>query len=253
MLIMLTLTPPAPISAGSARVCTTISWMALWFGYCPDTPPDPVFDVMFKPSVFQIRSRVCDPWIDTPAVWPVSDPPMSGRAVTEPGTRLTATFGTRPTGMPSSSSWCSGRSALPDRVSITGALPTTVTSSCCVPIGNFAFTLAVKPVLSAMRSWRTVLNPSSVKVTVYSPGRRSTTWYRPSTAVVVTFSRSISAGLVTATVTPGSVLPESSTTTPTMPPADCAWESAGTKARRLAATSQRSVGHDTCDMAGSFR
>ena len=56
-----------------------------------------------------------------------------GRA---PGTSSTATFGMRPTGMPSSSSWRSGRSDVPDRVSITGAPPRTVMASSTWPTAS---------------------------------------------------------------------------------------------------------------------
>jgi hypothetical protein len=124
--------------------------------------------------------------------------------------------------MPSSSSWVSARSDVLDRASITCAPPCTTTCSCTRPTGSVAFTVAVNDVLSASRSRRTVWNPVSSKVTVYSPGRRSTTWYRPSADVTAVLTRSMSAGLEICTVTPGSAAPESSVTAPTMAAADWA-------------------------------
>ena len=75
-------------------------------------------------------------------------------------------------------------------------------------------TVAVKPVVSWSPSRRSVRNPGSVKVRVYSPGRSSIIRKRPSLSVVAMRTFSMSAGLAASTVTPGSTAPDASLTTP---------------------------------------
>ena len=70
----------------------------------------------------------------------------------------------------------------------------------------------------------TGLNPGSVKVTAYTPGRRSTILYWPRSSVTAVRIFSMSAGLDASTVTPGRIAPVASVASPAMPPltADCA-------------------------------
>ena len=67
-----------------------------------------------------------------------------------------------------------------------------------------------------MPSRLTVLNPGSVKVTVYVPGTRLTILYWPSPSVTAVRTFSMSAGLAASTVTPGMTAPLVSLTTPAM-------------------------------------
>ena len=87
----------------------------------------------------------------------------------------TATFGMRPTGMPSSSSWRMGCSDVPERASISFTSARTVSCSPTWPMVRTASTVPVKAALSGTCSFRTPWKPSREKVTAYSPGRRSTT------------------------------------------------------------------------------
>jgi hypothetical protein len=59
-----------------------------------------------------------------------------------------------------------------------------------------------------------VLNPVSVNVTTYTPGRKSTMRYWPFASVSAVRTFSISTSLLASTVTPGSTAPEVSLTTP---------------------------------------
>ena len=102
--------------------------------------------------------------------------------------------------------------------STTGVLPDTVIVSSTPPTFSSLFTVAVKFVVSSMPARLTELNPGSVKVTVYVPGRRSTMRYCPCPSVVAERTFSINAGLAASTVTPGSTAPVASFTVPEMPP-----------------------------------
>jgi hypothetical protein len=62
-------------------------------------------------------------------------------------------------------------------VSTIGDSAVTITVSVMAPTFNSTLTGAVKPVVSSMPSRLTVLNPASVNVTLYTPGRRSTILY----------------------------------------------------------------------------
>ena len=74
--------------------------------------------------------------------------------------------------------------------------------------------VAVKVPSRATPSRLTVVNPGNVKVTMYSPARRSTMRYWPLPSVVADRTFSISAGLAASTVTPGSTAPDGSLTMP---------------------------------------
>ena len=99
-----------------------------------------------------------------------------------------------------------------------GLAPDTVTVSSIAPTLMSPATLAVKPDVSSMPSRTKVLNPGSVNVTVYVPGRSASISYRPAPSVTVVRTPSMSAGLVVSTVTPGSTPPVSSVTSPAMLP-----------------------------------
>ena len=98
--------------------------------------------------------------------------------------------------------------------STTGDSPVTVMVSSTAPTRISAFTDAVNDPVNSMPSRRTVLNPGSEMVTVYAPGRRFSTRYCPASSVTTERTFSISAGLATSTVTPGSTAPDVSRTTP---------------------------------------
>src|SRR5204863_5963703 len=74
--------------------------------------------------------------------------------------------------------------------------------------------VAVNEPESSMPSRLTVENPVSVNVTAYVPARRSTIRYWPEPSVTAERVFSISTGLDTSTVTPGSTAPDVSLTTP---------------------------------------
>src|SRR5688572_7921613 len=101
-------------------------------------------------------------------------------------------------------------------MSTSGAWPVTVSVSSIAPTVMSAFTVATNSPRSSMPSRLTVVNPGSVNVTVYGPGRRSTMRYRPWLSVTAVLEPAISAGLLASTVTPGSTAPEVSLTTPVM-------------------------------------
>ena len=102
-------------------------------------------------------------------------------------------------------------------VSTTGLAPVTVTVSSSVPTRSSTLIDATKSADSSTPSRLTVANPGSVNVTVYTPGRRSTILYCPCVSVITERTRSMSAGLLASTVTPGITAPLASFTTPAMP------------------------------------
>ena len=75
----------------------------------------------------------------------------------------------------------------------------------------------VKSVRSSTASNRAVLKPDSENVIVYVPGLRSTMRYVPSAPVTSLLLPSMSTGLATSTVTPGSTAPLVSLTVPVNP------------------------------------
>src|SRR5207249_8590996 len=97
-----------------------------------------------------------------------------------------------------------------------GASPVTVTVSATAPTRKSAFTVAVNDPCSSMPSRLSVLNPGSANVTLYVPGRRSTTLNWPLPSVTTDRTLSINAGLAASTVTPGRTAPDVSFTTPAM-------------------------------------
>src|SRR5438093_13516770 len=78
--------------------------------------------------------------------------------------------------------------------STTGEEPDTVTDSSTAPTRSSALTVAVKLDGSSIRSWMNVANPWIVNVTLYKPGRRSTTVYRPCASLTTVRDFSITAG-----------------------------------------------------------
>ena len=88
--------------------------------------------------------------------------------------------------------------------------------SLSVPTPSSTLTGAVKLPSSRMPARRIGLKPASVNVTSYRPGLRSMMRYCPAPSVMTLRTRSMSAGLVASTVTPGSVAPVVSRTTPAM-------------------------------------
>src|SRR6478735_5674841 len=114
-------------------------------------------------------------------------------------------------------------------MSTTGVSPVTVTDSSTAPTRKSAFTVAVNDPASSMPSRLSALNPGSANVTLYVPGRRSTTLYWPLPSVTTDRTLSINAGLAASTVTPGRTAPDGSFTTPAMDA--CAYAAAGTSTR----------------------
>ena len=92
--------------------------------------------------------------------------------------------------------------------STTGVSPATVIVSSRPPTLMSLLTVTVPDPLSSMPVRTTVLNPGSVKVSVYVPGRRSTMRYCPVLSVTTERTFSMSAGLAASTVTPGRIPPE---------------------------------------------
>ena len=120
----------------------------------------------------------------------------------------------RPVGSESSNSRSSTvvRSVL--CTSTMGLWPETITDSSRAPTLSSALTVAVKSDGKTMPSRIKLENPGKVKLTRYVPGRRAAIAYRPSTSVTAVRVFSMSAGLATSTVTPGSTPPLESVTTP---------------------------------------
>ena len=93
-----------------------------------------------------------------------------------------------------------------------GDAPDTVTVSWSELTLSVTSKVAVKLDGSWMPSRTTRLKPSREKVTLYSPGRRSTMEYWPCPSVTAVRRPSISAGLAASTTAPGSTAPELSRT-----------------------------------------
>src|SRR4051812_16003600 len=113
---------------------------------------------------------------------------------------------------------------VPDTSTI-GDSPLTVTVSVTEPTFISTLIVAVNEPASSTPSRLTVLNPESENVTSYTPGRRSMMRYWPLPSVTTERVFSISAGLDTSTLTPGSTAPEESLTTPVTEP-DRPWADA---------------------------
>src|SRR5437867_5203778 len=141
-------------------------------------------------------------------------PPTSGVEVVTPAISCPTANGSLPVGIVSSTSRFMTDCDTEPRTSTSGETPVTVTASSIVPTAISAFTVEVNDTGSMMPSRRTCLNPVSVKVTVYSPGRRSTIRYWPVPSVVAARVPSMRDGLDTSTVTPGSTAPDGSLTIP---------------------------------------
>ena len=141
-------------------------------------------------------------------------PPTSGSASRAPGISALRVCTLRPVGTESSTARLITVCCTALCTSTTGACPDTVIVSCSEPTFSSAFTAAVKFEGRSMPSRLNALNPSSVKVTAYMPGRRSMIWYRPSPSVVAALDFSINTELEASTVTPGRTAPLVSRTTP---------------------------------------
>src|SRR4249919_3195099 len=134
-----------------------------------------------------------------------------------------------PAGIASRTSFPRTRCCVTLWTSTIGVSPVTVTDSSTAPTRKSAFTVAVNDPASSMPSRLNALNPGSVNVTLYVPGRRSTTLYWPVPSVTTNRTFSINTGLAASTVTPGSTAPDVSFTTPAMDA--CAYAAAGTSTR----------------------
>src|SRR3990172_12629534 len=118
--------------------------------------------------------------------------------------------------------------------STTGDSPVTVTVSSSVPTDRSAFTCAENEPDSSMPTRRTVENPGSANVTVYTPGGSASMRYWPVLPETTDRTFSMRAGLAASTVTPGSTAPDASFTTPAMDP--CADAAAGIRTHAAATT-----------------
>src|SRR5207237_2178133 len=88
--------------------------------------------------------------------------------------------------------------------------------SSSVPTARSTLTVAANSAGRLSPSRFSERKPVRLKVTVYTPGRRSTTLYTPCASVTADRTPSMSTGLAASTVTPGSTPPEQSRTTPRM-------------------------------------
>src|SRR5262245_46332661 len=93
--------------------------------------------------------------------------------------------------------------------------------SSSAPTRRLALTAAVKLPVNSIPSRFSVLKPASMNVTVYAPGGRLMIWYWPVPSVTAERTRSMSVGLATSTVTPGSTAPDVSVTTPAIDACAC--------------------------------
>ena len=103
-------------------------------------------------------------------------PPTSwnvGFATVSPGVSWMKLLNPREFGIVSITSLVSTCCARVFWTSTTGLSPVTVTVSSRLPTPSSALMVAVKPEVNCTPSRTTVLNPTSVNVTEYSPGRRS--------------------------------------------------------------------------------
>src|SRR5262245_7782316 len=141
-------------------------------------------------------------------------PPTSGVVVVTPGINWPTANGSLPVGIVSSTWRFITDCDTEPRTSTSGETPDTVTASSIVPTARSALTVDVNDTGRMMPSRFTCLNPASVNVTVYSPGRKSTIRYWPVLSVVVEREPSMSDGLDTSTVTPGRTAPDGSFTIP---------------------------------------
>ncbi len=180
------------------------------------------------PSTSCSASLPARPCARSPTCSVMRDPPMSGVLWRTPADSTPIDITLRDTGSVSIASReivCVREACC---TSTCGAWPETVTVSSSAPTFISVFTVAMKSAGKSMRSRTTVLNPASVKVTEYTPGRSASSRYRPWPSLTVVLDCSISAGLAAVTVTPGSAAPDSSLTWPTM----AAWASASVGTNR---------------------
>src|SRR6185437_2450602 len=119
----------------------------------------------------------------------------------------------------------------------TGVSPVTFTVSETLPTFMSALIVMTPAPVTATPSRLLVLNPLSVNVTVYVPGRRSTIWYWPVPSVIAERAFSSSAGLEASTVTPGRTAPDASLATP----ASVAWANAQDGSRTSASSTQSTL------------
>ena len=152
-------------------------------------------------------------------------PPTSVFVMRTPGSRAATPVTLRAVGRASSCSRLMVCVRCVLCTSTSGASPVTVTDSSSAPTFRSALIVAVKSVGNST-AWRLMVwNPVSEKVTVYTPGRRSTILYCPAPSVVTVRVFSMSTSLDASTLTPGRTAPEVSLTTPAI--ALCAWTTAG--------------------------
>ena len=100
----------------------------------------------------------------------------------------------------------------------------TVIVSDTLPTIRSALIVATNVPASSMPSRLIVLNPASVNVTEYMPGRRFSILYWPLASVTTDRTFSMRTGLAASTDTPGSTAPDVSLTVPAIeaPPTACA-------------------------------
>src|SRR5215475_15046706 len=123
----------------------------------------------------------------------------------------------RPVGMLSITSRVMTVRAVMFCTSTSGDSAATVIVSSIAPTFISALIVAVKSDVSSTPSRFTVLKPGRANETEYVPVRRLVIEYRPAPSVVAARVCSMSAGLETSTVTPGSTAPDVSLTSPAMP------------------------------------
>ena len=111
-----------------------------------------------------------------------------------------------------------------------GDSPVTVSVSVSSPTFRSALIVAVKSDVSSTPSRMTMEKPGSSNFTEYVPGRSARIEYVPVPLVTVERVFSISAGLDTSTVTPGSTPPDASLTVPVIVLV-CAEATAGARTR----------------------
>ncbi len=100
-------------------------------------------------------------------------------------------------------------------VSTMGDSPLTVTVSVTAATVRLKLMVALRPMVSVMPSRTTFWKPASSAVTSYGPTGRATIRYLPCSSLVVVRTRPVSTFLAVI-VAPGTIPPDSSSTTPRM-------------------------------------
>ena len=146
------------------------------FGTAPPPHPPAIPELSATPLTIIRWSEVRPPLASSEATSWTTEPPTSwpvNAPLRTPGISTPVVKGVRELGIADTTSWSMTACRVVDCRLTTGVSPLTVIVSWTPPTAMSALTVKTAVPLSSTPSRTTVLNPGSVKVTRYVPGRRS--------------------------------------------------------------------------------